>query len=151
MKKIYEIKKPGKVSVDLNIDRIKITRKGLLNAINVGLSGDKTIKINQITSLQIKQGTNFTNGYLQFGLVGDSSLRQGLLKATQDENTVMFSKKDNNQMQELHDYIDNYKEESVNTDAPLSIADELRKYKKLLSEGIIDEDEFAALKKKTLE
>lgn len=152
MKKVYEIRKPTKTTITVNKDRLTITRKGLLNTLNVGLSGDKTIRLKQITSLQLKLGTNLTNGYLQLGLIGDSSHRQGLFNATQDENTIMFSKKYNDDMKELHDYIDNYSEKPIANEASQtkSVAEELKEYKELLDMDIITQEEFDAKKKEIL-
>lgn len=152
MKKVYEIRKPTKTTIAVNEDRLTITRKGLLNTLNIGLSGNKTIRLKQVTSLQLKLGTNLTNGYLQLGLLGDSSHRQGLFNATQDENTIMFSKKYNDDMQELHDYIDNYSENPIENETPQakSVTEELKEYKELLDMEIITQEEFEAKKKELL-
>lgn len=144
MNKLYEIRKPSKTDIVVDDDKITISRKGILNLMTVGLSGEKTIRIKQITSLQLKMGTNLTNGYLQIGLIGDSSHSQGLFNATQDENTIMFTKKYNNEMRELHDYIDNYDNSSddIIRSTEISLSDKIKELKELSELGIITDDEF---------
>lgn len=144
MNKLYEIRKPSKTDIAVDGDKITISRKGILNLMTVGLSGEKTIRIKQITSLQLKMGTNLTNGYLQIGLIGDSSHSQGLFNATQDENTIMFTKKYNNEMRELHDYIDNYDNSPDDTirSTEISLSDKIKELKELSELGIITDDEF---------
>ncbi|BDP60172.1 hypothetical protein EfmJHP38_11100 [Enterococcus faecium] len=42
-----------------------------------------------------------SNGYIQFTLLGGNESRGGILAATKDENTVMFTKKYWNEMENL--------------------------------------------------
>ena len=150
MDKTFHISSPGKTSVEVKGDKITIKRKGLLNTINLGMSGEKSFRIKQLTSLQLKKGTMLTNGYLQFGLIGDSSHKQGLLNATQDENTLMFVKKHNDEIQELHDYIDNYEYQDKPQVKELSLSEELKELKELLDMEIITQEEFDNKKKDIL-
>lgn len=151
-KTYYMIKHKTKVVVDE--DKIIIKRHGFTNTILTGLSGEKTIRIDQITSIQFKSVTNFTAGYLQLGVVGDSSHRQGIFEAIEDENTIMFSgKTEEKNMRELHDYILEF-QKSLNNNAAVNthnIADELIKYSELFNQGVITKDEFDVLKKKLID
>jgi len=77
--------------------------------------------------------------------------KKGLFDATQDENTVIFSKKNN----ELVDQIKSKIEELISRQHTgyinqLSPADEIRKYKELLDDGLITQEEFEKKKKQLL-
>ena len=74
-------------------DRIIIYRNGFLAFLTQGLKGDKEIPLANITAVQMKQPGLATNGYIQFSILGGIDGRGGLFDATNDENTVMFSKK----------------------------------------------------------
>ena len=50
----------------LTKNRVKIARKGALGFLTSGLAGVKEIPIKNISSIQMKEATNVTNGYLQF-------------------------------------------------------------------------------------
>ncbi|BDP98232.1 hypothetical protein EfmGK961_20480 [Enterococcus faecium] len=52
-----------------------------------------------------------SNGYIQFTLLGGNESRGGILAATKDENTVMFTKKYWNEMENLKKYIE--KQQSI--------------------------------------
>ncbi len=74
-------------------NKIRIERaKGLMNLSIHGLKGDKEIFIKFITAIQLKRASSFTNGYLQFTLMGGKESLGGLFSAVQDENTVVFKK-----------------------------------------------------------
>ncbi len=125
-------------------DKVIITRKGALSKFTQGFfKGDKTIYLSQISGIQVKPGTSFTNGYIQFTLSGGNESTKGLLKATHDENTVMFQKKDNQLVEKITSEIEKLKK---TVQAPVQVqrssADEIRKYKQLLDDGIITEEEF---------
>lgn len=154
MKKTYYMIR-HKIKVVVDEDKIIIKRHGgFSNTILSGLSGEKTIGINQITSIQFKSVTNFTAGYLQLGVVGDSSYRQGIFESSENENKIMFSSKtEEKNMRELHDYILEF-QKSLNNNAAvntLNIADELIKYSELFNQGVITKDELDALKKKLID
>lgn len=81
--------------IDLYRNRIVITRKGALAKMTQGLfKGNKEIFLNQISAIQIKEG-GFVNGYIQFTLAGGNEKIKGISEAPKDENTIMFSKKQN--------------------------------------------------------
>jgi hypothetical protein len=57
--------------------------------------------LSQISAIQFKKGNAFTNGYIQFTVAGGNENTRGIFQATQDENTVMFVKKYNDDAEEL--------------------------------------------------
>lgn len=147
MEKEYIIKSPNKVTIKLTVNAIIITRKGFVNLVNQGIKGDKTIPLKNITSVQLKK-PGMTNGYIQFGLLGGNESKGGVFAATQDENTIMFSKKNYEEMVELKNNIESYilKNDNYsdlnNTIIPKSPVEQIKEYKELLDMEIITQEEF---------
>ena len=136
-------------------DKIEITRKGFFALIFQGLKGTKTIPISEIRSIQVKPA-GLTVGYIQFGISGGIENRGGVQAAHQDENTVTFSNRSTNQQaKNIKDYIENIivKNENLQKTRIQSVsnADEIKKYKELLDEGIITQEEFEIKKKQLLD
>lgn len=139
--------------IELYADKIIIKRKGALSKMTQGFfKGDKTIYIKQITGMQVKQGGNFTNGYIQFTVPGGIENKKGITSATKDENTVMFAKKDNALVESIKEKIEEIQQQTSGNQAPsqLSPADEIKKYKELFDAGAITENEFDTKKKQLL-
>lgn len=138
--------------IELYQDKVIIKRKGAISKLSQGFfKGDKTIYLTQISSIQVKPGSMITNGYIQFSLSGGNESTKGIMNATKDENTVMFSRKDNELVNKMKAEIEQLKNraQSPGTIQP-SAADEIRKYKQLFDDGIISEEEFNAKKKELL-
>lgn len=73
-------------------NRIVIKRKGALAKVNHGFfKGEKEIFLSQISGIQVKKAGMLFNGYIQFTLSGGIEGRKGIMEATKDENSVMFS------------------------------------------------------------
>lgn len=131
--------------LELYIDKVIIKRKGVVAKITQGFfKGDKTIYLKQITGIQIKPGGILLNGYIQFTLPGGIENKKGIVDATKDENTVIFTKKYNEEVSIIKTKIEEYQSltptaQQINQ---LSSADEIRKYKTLFDDGLITEDEF---------
>lgn len=80
----------GRVEVDE--DFVTIRRKGALAKANYGFTrGEKRIPIASITAVQFKK-PGLTNGYIQFTVPGGIESHRGVLDATKDENSVVFSR-----------------------------------------------------------
>ncbi|MGG1152787.1 SHOCT domain-containing protein [Bacillus wiedmannii] len=151
MKKEFQFKSAGKSTITIEGNFIRIKRKGALNFFNHGLDGEKTIDINNLTGIQVKKA-GFTNGYIQFIFLGSQESKKGVFAATQDENTVMFAKKEQKMADEIKEYIEGFLANKSNPQvaATVSGADEILKYKELFDQGIITEEEFQAKKKQLL-
>lgn len=154
MEKEYYIKSPNKVFIKVTGKAITITRKGLVSLANHGLKGDKTIPLKSITSVQIKK-PGFTNGYIQFGVLGSVENKGGIFAATQDENTIVFAKKHYEDMLELEEYINSYisgdSSTTVgNTPVEKSPVEKIKELKELLDMEIITQEEFDIKKKELL-
>lgn len=133
-----------------------IERKGVLGFMTQGLKGQKRIPLQNIMAVQLKEGNNLTNGYIQFSILGGIESRGGIMNATQDENTVMFKKKDNELANKIRNHVEVKISEHLNKDNSSTIvnqpsaADEIMKYKNLLDSEIITREEFDAKKKELL-
>lgn len=138
-------------------DRIIIKHKGVLNFMSMGIHGDKTIYLSDLTAIQYKAG-GALSGHLQFSLLGGNESRGGVLSAASDENTITFGADKNNEAQKIHEYLNNkLREIKANKNAPIiqavpatSAADELKKFKELLDMGVISQEEFDAKKRQLL-
>ena len=85
---------------------LEITKKGVLGFMLQGLKGSKKIAIKHISSVQFKQAGTYTNGYLQIAFVGGHESKGGLINATQDENTVVFNKKQQPDFEKIKEKIE---------------------------------------------
>lgn len=139
--------------LELYDDKVIIKRKGFLAKMTQGFTkGDKTIYIKQISGIQVKPGGVLTNGYIQFTIAGGNESTKGVFNASQDENTVMFSKDSNKQIERIKNTLEDLQRTSQ---APtlvtsVSVADEIMKFKGLLDAGIITQQEFDNKKKQLL-
>lgn len=144
-------------------DKVVISRKGLVAfSTQGGFKGDKTIYYKDLSSVEFKK-PGWTNGYMQFVIPGslNSSAKVGImgssLQSAKDGNTVIlraFNKKTPKESEQLYELllskIEEHKSSTNIEPGALSEADELRKYKKLLDEGIITQIEFDNKKKQLL-
>ena len=134
-------------------DRVTIRHKGVLNFFAMGMKGDKTIYLSDITSVQLKEA-GFTAGYIQFSLPGGNQGAGGVFDAAQDEDTITFGADKNDSAKEIANYLNEalrkIKTASKGTVAAVSASDEIRKFKALLDEGIISQEEFDSKKKQLL-
>lgn len=140
-----------KNSVELWPNKITIRRHGMMNAVTVGLAGDKDIYLNTITGIQIKK-PGMTTGYIQFQTVGSQDNKGGVTGAVQDENTVIFGGKNNYKIaEEIKRRIEEMVHQPlVAQSAPVSVADELTKLAALRDQGLLTEDEFDEQKRTLL-
>jgi hypothetical protein len=138
-------------------DHLTITPKGVLGLLNKGVKGTKSIPFLSISAIQFKK-SGLLNGYLQFTLAGGNESRSGILDATKDENTFMFSRH-NDQAEKIKDYIEqrmremrssSHREQMDNSAPVISLGEELTKLAKLRDDGILSEEEFQAAKSRLL-
>lgn len=121
---------------------------------------EKTLPISNITSVEVKKpGT--LSGYIQFSIAGGQALNSsytltgGAWDAASDENSVLFSGAENYQIAlNIKHYVESYSppagDQQRVPNSSNSAADEIRKYKELLDDGIISEQEFESKKKQLL-
>ncbi|MFT9055100.1 MAG: DUF4429 domain-containing protein [Ethanoligenens sp.] len=135
--------------LELHENKVVIKRKGALAKMTHGFTGDKEIMIRNITGVQLKLGGFALNGFIQFTIPGGNESRKGISSATQDENTVMFHKDQNKIAQAIKEKIEEIQESTSKPQMisqTVSPADEIRKLKGLLDDGIITQNEFDSKK-----
>ncbi|MEU3681471.1 DUF4429 domain-containing protein [Streptomyces sp. NPDC030592] len=135
---------------------VTITREGFLGRVTHGRS-DKRIAITSISAVQWKPAGAMVNGFIQLSIGGAD--RQALkgsrtMNAAQDENSVVFTKKQQSAFEELRNALDQaiaaqHTSQTLAT-APTSVADELTKFAQLAQQGIISQDEFEQQKSRLL-
>lgn len=135
-------------------DKVVIEIKGLLGFLSQGLAGGKTIPMSAIQSVQFKKAGSWTNGFIQFGIMGGREVQGGLFNAANDENSVMFTSDLNDKALQIKEYIESLILSRLNGSQTIvkqtSAADEILKYKNLCDQGIITQQEFEAKKKELL-
>lgn len=156
MEPIYTLKGRGNI---LNVyeDKLVIKTKGVLGFLVQGLAGDKTIPMESVRSVQFRKGGSFVNGFIQFGIAGAIEKQGGVLNAAGDENSVVFYKEYNETAERIKLYVEDFISNrnnkfqiQQNSIQKISDADEIKKYKELLDQGIISSEEFEAKKKQIL-
>jgi len=133
-------------------NKISITAKNTgLGLLARGRKGTKTIPIASISAIQFFEAKT-TNGYIQFTLPGGVESGGGILAATTDENSVFFSKLNNERARAIRDYLDQriIEIKSPQLARPSSVADELEKLAQLKERGVLSEAEFMAAKSKLM-
>ncbi|MCO7127762.1 DUF4429 domain-containing protein [Sporolactobacillus shoreicorticis] len=147
--KIFKFPKIHKTTVAIDDNFVHIFRKGANAALTIGLSGEKSIPISSIMSVQIKKPGIATSGYIQFGVLGGLE-NQGILKAVRDENSVIFVKKELDQALELKQYVEQLiTNKSVSAPKP-DTAEQIKKFAELHDQGILTDEEFEAKKQQLL-
>jgi len=120
---------------------------------------EKTLPIAQVTSVEIKKPGSFVVGFIQFSIAGGAArnssytLTGGAFDAVQDENSVVFVGEPNYQIAlTIKTYIEKWSAQRASGDRPptASAADEIRKLKSLLDDGILTQEEFDAKKRQLL-
>ncbi len=131
---------------------VKIMRKGAYALLAQGIKGDKSIPVGQIIAVQYKDASMITNGFIQFSTAAGES-GGGIFSATEDENTVMFTKGQKAVFEELRDAVQkavlekNSGSLGAAAETPL---DALKKLKDLLDAGVISQEEFDAKKERLM-
>lgn len=116
--------------------------------------GEKTINIRSISSIQLKEPA-VVAGYIQFTFQGSiENQSRSSFSAIDDQNTIAISNKhqfeDFKRAKALIESYQNQLYAPQIQSSSTSGADELKKYKELLDDGIISEEEFNAKKKQIL-
>lgn len=142
-------------------DRVVIRRTGLFAFASQGIKGDTTFFYRNLSGIDYKK-PGLTNGYMRFVTAGTATYNSGTgLFATpqssaQDPNTVIlraFNRKVPALSEEIYQFIlQKISEAKTNTviSESFSGADEIAKYKSLLDQGIISQEEFDNKKKQIL-
>jgi hypothetical protein len=135
--------------LELHGDKVCIKRKGLMGFLTQGLKGDKEIRLSSISSIQFKKASALTNGYIQFAFMGGKEAKGGIFQATKDENSVIFTQKQQAQFEYIKIKIEQLLNAPTAAQAP-DDADQIAKFAILRDQGILTPEEFDAKKKQIL-
>jgi hypothetical protein len=144
--------KQGK-TVIVTGDVVRIVKEGFFTGRN-----ERTLPIRNISSVEVKKPGGFT-GFIQFSIAGGAvrdrsyTLTGGAYDAVQDENSILFNGEQEYQLAlRIKSYIESWSSAAGQAPAvtATSVADEIRKLKSLLDEGVLSRDEFEQQKKKLL-
>ena len=104
--------------------------------------------------MQHRAPTGLSAGFVQFAYPGSRELRGGIAGALDDENSILYDTPRAADMKKIIDYIEerrrSIKAKNNVSVSSVSSADELGKYKTLLDQGVITQEEFDAKKKQLL-
>ena len=138
-------------------DKIRITREsiGMMYKLNQLGKGEKEIRLDNITSVQLKKPSSFTKGYIQFGQSGYSESDDGAFDAVSDENSVLFTQAKTDEFVKLRDEIEkSQKRNREATAATGSVNDpteQLKNIKELHDSGVLSDEEFEEKKQGLLD
>jgi len=151
----------GQITADN--EKVTISRKGFIGHMTQGFKGDRIIFYQDIKSVEFKKATIWMNGYIQFITNAELAThkKSGLIhssnEAIKDPNIVVFrafKKEMVTDSEKMYEFImsnlNKYKENSLSSTSSLSNADEITKYKKLLDDNVITQDEFNKKKQELL-
>lgn len=113
--------------------------------------GEKRIPVRSISAIQIKPAGAMMNGFISFGVGGgnekQSRFGSQTMDATKDENSVVFTKKQQGDFEVLRDAVEAaITQGSAPVQAAPDLADQLGKLAALRDAGVLTEEEFSAKK-----
>ncbi|MFW0912744.1 SHOCT domain-containing protein [Bacillus altitudinis] len=148
--------KTSKTRVIIDGNYVRVDKKGAINAITRGFSGEKSYRIDKLSGIQIKKPGLVTTGYFQF-LTAAANETGGLWNAIQDDNSFTFSPLELAMAEELKESIETeqsnqniQKQIQPMNSEKISVADELKKFKELLDMDAITSEEYNQKKKELL-
>lgn len=123
-----------------------------------GNSGAKKMDIEDIIAVQHREPMGLSAGFIQFVFQGGVEYRGGVTSALNDENSILYDTPRIEDARTIVQYLENKRKELkrakqggvMQVQSNISSADELKKYKDLLDNGIITQQEFDAKKKQLL-
>lgn len=154
MSEVFEFKSAGKCIVTVDEYGIDIQKKGVLNAMAVGVTGTKQLPFTSLTAVQFK-AAGMLSGYIQFTVLGGNEAQGGVFQAAGDENTIMFTKKEQDLADALKQLVEGrIRGAQAGKASPVqqvkSTAEQIREFKELLDMGAITQEEFDEKKSQLL-
>ena len=142
-------------------DRVEISRKSAVGFLTQGVKANRVIHYRDMTAIETKVPNLLTNGYMQFIINPELSIKQRVsvisgttTESMKDPNAVIFTamkKKNVSEFKKLTTFVlarlEYYKNDNSNTDNDLN---DLKQLKSLLDDGIITQEDFDAQKKQIL-
>ena len=142
-------------------DYVEISVEGKKGILLNGLAGAKVYYYNDITSVQFKN-CGWTPGFMEFTMAGGTDSEGGAFSGIMNDNRITFgaptigkAKKVAVEAEALYEFIQERMKVAKSSGSgtivqEASAADEIAKFKKLLDDGIITEEEFSAKKRQLL-
>lgn len=119
---------------------------------------EKVVDVVDIESIEFSKASLWKNGYISIGAKGEIKNSSGLRGAGKDLRSIVFFPKKNELAEKIYNHIRALIEKNktnnstqINQEKQVSSADELRKFKELLDEGIITQEEYDLKKKQLLD
>ncbi len=150
MDPVFELTSSVGMVLKVYEDYLILTQKGVMGVLTRGLSGEKTIYYNDLTSVQFKEA-KWTAGFIEFTFAGSNDRPGGSILGASNENRYTFSnpsmtvqKQLSQEALKVKEYIDEKIRTLKNNSKTqgFSVADEILKFKQLFDAGIITKDEF---------
>ena len=135
--------------LELCDNKIRITRKGFVALVTHGLKESKEILTEHILDIQFRKASLLTNGYIHFAISGGKGKKIGFLQAEHDEDTIIFTIKQQPEFEKIKDILDMKISHSKKRNAELSKL-KLEELTLLRDMKIITEEEFQKEKKQLL-
>jgi hypothetical protein len=140
-------------TIVFDTDFVTITRKGFLARATIG-KGDKRIPVASITAIQWKPAGAMVNGFIQFTLGGGNESRSKFGRQTSDavndENSVVFLKKQMPAFQVLREQVEDAIAQRGRPSSPVAAVagplDQLKQLGELHDAGVVTDEEFEAKK-----
>lgn len=136
-------------------NKIVIKRNGLASRSIHGKCGDKSIPINSIKYVSLREWTIWKRGEIEFGL-NSVPAKVNIFDSNKNrENCIIFTGEYNDTAIKIKEYLEQRISEinnnsSSTSDKNFDVCDEIQKYKKLLDIGAITQDEYDLKKKQLL-
>ncbi len=138
-------------------DTVHIQHSGALSRMTVG-KGSKRVPVSAISAIHLKPAGPVVSGYVQFTMAGATEVRARFgrqsFDAASDENSIMFTKKEQPYFEALRDRIEQAQAAQLRPQQPTpalpDIAGQIRSLAELRDAGILSEDEFQYKKKDLL-
>ena len=130
-------------------DGVEIVR----NAMSFGGRSNKKFYYDQITAVQFRSASFFSNGYIQFTVPGGMEKKGGSMRAVFDENSVAFGFSSRKAFLQARNLIDSHMDAShrqTSSATTTTNTDELERLAALVDRGFITRDEFDAKKRQLL-
>lgn len=146
---------PEHVIISIDSHAVTVTRKGIRSFANRGQNGDQVIPLQSIIGVDFKKA-GLTSGQINFVTSAGNQKTGGMGAlpgfsggAYNKANNVLFRSSHNEDIEFIKNFVESHMGQSPSSES-LSVADEISKFKKLLDDGVITNEEFEAKKKQLL-
>lgn len=140
---------PGSGTLTVDDTTVTISRSRL-QSFGPKARGEKRIPITSIGAVQWRNATNITSGYIQLTIAGAVERGGGAFKAANDENSVLFTKKQQTEFEIIRAHLETRLGRFPSAGPSASVAEQLTQLAQLHQQGLLTAEEFALQKAKLL-